>query len=781
MKFGTKITLMGILFVAFTVATLLVVITWQTSQYNADAQKSVDEMTDLTLSSLTQGIYNLLEAQNESVQQQVDSGLRVALYTLQKNGQVSLDQETIEWTAVNQLDQTSQKVRLPKMLVGDIWLGNNSEFSATTPIVDEITGLVGGTATIFQKMNPAGDMLRVATTVQTLSGQRAIGTYIPAINPDGTPNPVIAAILRGETYHGIAYVVNAWYVTAYEPMLDASGSLIGMMYVGSKQESIQSLRDAIQQTKVGKTGYFYILSAKGDMRGHYVISPDSQQDGVNVWENVDSEGQYYIQSIVGKALTLYKSQIIKDRYLWNDPDSNAARWKSVQIAYYRPWDWIIVSEVFEDEIQEYHNLLQDWRMQVIYTTGAIGLIYMIVVGGIAFWISRSISHPLDYLSKTAKQIANGDLNLVAQVNQTDEIGELAYAFNAMTDRLRSLIRDLEKNALDEKNIIQKYVECMSRVVDQDLSARIQLDSNSNADRPLIRLGGQLNDMIDSLQAMIQQIQGASVDLSSASTEILAATTQQAAGASEQSAAISQTTTTVDEVKTITEQASMRIQEVASAAQRTVETAQNGQRALEETIESMAMIKERVEGIAENILALSDQTQQIGDIIATVNEIAAQSNMLALNASVEAARAGEHGKGFAVVAMEVRNLAEQSRQATAQVKAILSEIQKATNSTVMATEEGTKGVERGVQLSVQARDALEQLTAVINESAQIATQVVAGGHQQQTGVEQIALAMQNINQATVQSLASTRQAEKSAQNLNDLAYKLTEFVKMYRYR
>ena len=169
----------------------------------------------------------------------------------------------------------------------------------------------------------------------------------------------------------------------------------------------------------------------------------------------------------------------------------------------------------------------------------------------------------------------------------------------------------------------------------------------------------------------------------------------------------------------------------------METARTGQSAVQETIESMAMIKERVEGIAENILALSDQTQQIGEIIATVNEIASQSNMLALNASVEAARAGEHGKGFAVVAMEVRNLAEQSRQATAQVKAILSEIQKATNSTVMATEEGTKGVERGVQLAAQAREAIEQLAAVINESAQIATQVVAGGRQQQTGVEQIA--------------------------------------------
>jgi methyl-accepting chemotaxis protein len=269
------------------------------------------------------------------------------------------------------------------------------------------------------------------------------------------------------------------------------------------------------------------------------------------------------------------------------------------------------------------------------------------------------------------------------------------------------------------------------------------------------------------------------DLSSSVAEILAATTQQASGASEQSAAIAQTTTTVDELKTIAEQSVSRAQEVAGASRRTVEVSRTGRQAVQDTIGSMGQIKARVEGIAENILALSEQTQQIGEIIATVNGIAAQSNMLALNASVEAARAGEYGKGFAVVAVEVRNLAEQSRQATGQVKAILSDIQRATNATVMATEEGTKRVEEGAELAGQAGAAIEELGMVIEESAQAAAQMVAGGRQQSAGVEQVAVAMQSINQATAQSLASTRQAEKAARDLNDLARSLSEIVKQYK--
>jgi methyl-accepting chemotaxis protein len=279
--------------------------------------------------------------------------------------------------------------------------------------------------------------------------------------------------------------------------------------------------------------------------------------------------------------------------------------------------------------------------------------------------------------------------------------------------------------------------------------------------------------------LLQETQQTVHELSAAAAEMLAASTQQMAGASEQSAAISQTTTTVEEVRAISEQGVERAQEVVNASQRTVEISRAGQGAVRENIAGMAQIKERVESIAENILALSEQTQQIGEIIATVSDIAVQSNMLALNASVEAARAGEHGKGFAVVAAEVRNLAQQSRQATAQVKAILSDIQSGISATVTATEEGTKVVDNGVRLVAKAQEVIAQLTHVIDESAQAAMQMVAGGQQQASGVEQIALAMQSINQATQQSLASAHQVEKTAQDLNELSFRLTETVEQYQ--
>ncbi|HQR39948.1 MAG TPA: methyl-accepting chemotaxis protein, partial [Blastocatellia bacterium] len=172
------------------------------------------------------------------------------------------------------------------------------------------------------------------------------------------------------------------------------------------------------------------------------------------------------------------------------------------------------------------------------------------------------------------------------------------------------------------------------------------------------------------RSFIAQLTSAAEQLNQASLNILMATSSQSTSTSEQAAAINEITSTINEVKQTSQQALERAQAVIDVAERSVEASKVGGKAVEQSIEGMHQIKEQVESIAEKILALSEQTQMIGEIIATVNDIAEQSKLLALNASIEAAKAGEHGKGFAVVSMEIRNLAEQSKQATVQVRKIL---------------------------------------------------------------------------------------------------------------
>ncbi|MFA7065126.1 MAG: methyl-accepting chemotaxis protein, partial [Bacilli bacterium] len=171
------------------------------------------------------------------------------------------------------------------------------------------------------------------------------------------------------------------------------------------------------------------------------------------------------------------------------------------------------------------------------------------------------------------------------------------------------------------------------------------------------------------------------------------------------------------------------------------------------------------------IKLSEQTQNIGTIIDAVKDLADQSNLLSVNAAIEAAKAGEYGKGFAVVAQEVKALADQSKNATEQVKIILHDVQKATSAAVMATERGSKAVETGVQLSSQAGESIRLLSKNVTTSAHAVTQIAASSQQQQVGMDQLVLAMSNIKDATQQNVDGARQLEGAMQTLNELGQQL----------
>jgi methyl-accepting chemotaxis protein len=561
----------------------------------------------------------------------------------------------------------------------------------------------------------------------------------------------------------------------YEPSKEPAAFVASPIFDGSELVGVLVFQlpidhiDAIMEDKagMGESGEAYLIGADNLMRS----------DLRHVQESTILNPKYKFDTVaVNKALNGETGVEMTTDY----------RDVPVLLAY-KPLHlegvkWAVMAEI--DEAEAFAPAQQ--MLIVVLVIMGIGTV---VVAGAAFFVANSIAKPVQTVTEAATRLAAGDLDQEVSVTNRDETGILANAFNQMAGSLRQTVEterqaneamrqametQVAKEQIEE--VVDNYLAFVEKVAAGDLTVRLSLNGDDDA---LTILGRNLNGMVESLGEMTGQIREATVNITSAAAEILAAATQQASGANEQSSAISQTTTTIDEVKTIVEQAFSKAQAVAEQAQQTSNISQAGQQAVVETVEGMSQIKEKVEGIAENILALSEQTQQIGEITATINDIASQSNLLALNASVEAARAGEHGKGFAVVAVEVRNLAEQSKQATVQVKAILNEIQRATNAAVMATEEGTKGVDAGVHLTGQTGETIQQLASSIAESASAAHQIVASAQQQTTGMEQIALAMQNINQATVQNMASVRQAEKSAQDLSSVAQQMEGLVARYK--
>jgi methyl-accepting chemotaxis protein len=273
------------------------------------------------------------------------------------------------------------------------------------------------------------------------------------------------------------------------------------------------------------------------------------------------------------------------------------------------------------------------------------------------------------------------------------------------------------------------------------------------------------------ESLLETIREAVNRLSSATAQILASTNEQAAGAQEQAAAVSQTVATVDQVAQTAAQGAQRAKGVGEAVQHALEVGQTGRRAIEDSISALDRLKEQVESTAQNILMLAEQAQAIGEIIATVNDIAEQTNLLALNAAIEASRAGEHGKGFAVVASEVKALAEQSKRATAQVRQILGEIQKATNTAVLSTEEVTRGVAAAIWAGSQTGQTINTLADTLAGAAQATVQIAASANQQATGMAQINHAMKNLDQVARQNLDATRQVERAAENINALGNRL----------
>lgn len=522
----TKLLSAGIGVAVVPLAVVALFLYFQSNKIADLARSAVVEEGYAQMEQQVQGILQTVKVTQELLQHHIRKLLRVASDKLGQLGGLHFSaSERVEWTAVNQYTGAQQTLSLPQAVLGkDKRLDRVDELDQPVALVDDIGEMTGDTVTLFQRMNDDGDMLRIATNVEK-NGKRAVGTFIPAVNPDGRPNPVLADVLAGRTYIGRAYVVDRWYVTAYKPLKDGSGRVQGILYVGAPEATAtKPLLDALATRRIGETGYLFVLNTKGADAGNYVLSKDRARDGDNVLESRDASGRFFIKEMIARGHELEPGQALPIQYDWKNPGDSKSRQKTAVYAYFPDWDWLVAASAYDSEFyaaaEGVERSIAAVSLGVLVLTGVMALI----AAAVFLWLTRSITGPLGRIiedlragsletEKASEQVSASSQSLAQGANQQAASLEESTASMQSISELQhqniELSRETSASSGNARAAAGKGVDSMGQ-----LSAVVEEVGTSM---------GQLNQAIGDIKdssAAISQIIG-TIDSIAFQTNILA--------------------------------------------------------------------------------------------------------------------------------------------------------------------------------------------------------------------------------------------------------------------
>ncbi len=396
------------------------------------------------------------------------------------------------------------------------------------------------------------------------------------------------------------------------------------------------------------------------------------------------------------------------------------------------------------------------------------------MAGYLWWkLSSSVTEPVERITEFAERLGAGDYRAKTTWVADDDFAYIGQNFTRVADKLSKA--NLNQEAQDAlQRSVTEFLTITSQISRGDLTLRGKVTKDA-----LGNVVDSVNYMLDNFTKVLERVRNAAIDVSSSANEILVSSEQMSNGATQQDQEITNTSSAVEELTVSMKQVSNNAVASAEAARRALDAAEQGNRAVRDTLDGMQRIRHSVQATAKKIKSLGDRSLEISEIINVINDITEQTNLLALNAAIEAARAGEAGRGFAVVADEVRKLAEHSRSATKDIAALIKAIQAETNEAVVVMEEGTKEVEVGARLADQAGKALEAISSVVRQSAELVQEISLASKQQVRGTEGVANAMQIISNITRQTSQGARQTARTVETMVKLSEQLNEGLSQFR--
>jgi methyl-accepting chemotaxis protein len=375
------------------------------------------------------------------------------------------------------------------------------------------------------------------------------------------------------------------------------------------------------------------------------------------------------------------------------------------------------------------------------------------------------------------------LEVVAEAEEAHNRGLEAIITRSATDR------SMQVTGTAVEKEVRPLREALNKAVDAYLAfqARRMVEERDEATgeaaraiRLVLALGALAAVVAVALAFLLARVLGRQIStavrhVQSSSSELQAAAGQQATGAKEQSTAMTEITTTITELLATSRQISESARRVASIAAETAGAARAGDTTVLRSQETVGSIRRQTDLIVSHMLELGRKSQQIGGVVDVVNELAEQTNILAINATIEAAGASDAGRRFAAVAEEIRKLADRVASSTKDIRALVDEVRSAVNSTVMATESGSKAVDAGTRQFAEVAAAFTHIAGLVATTTEAAREIELSTKQQSTAVEQVNLAIASVAQATRESEASSGQTLQTASQLAEMSRGLARLV------